>query len=169
MILPPISVSNYGQLAVAAAVAKAIKPYAPLGFDSGGETFFEGSATILCNDGRTWTQVWDRHIQNEAIGNQRGVLNLNPPPDIDFNKNLVVALFAGRSRGVVSYRFAVGYRFGKNATLRLTPVMDNSLASRVVLPQPWAFLVLPRTDATVSIQVPGNDGWTTVATVKPSL
>lgn len=170
MILPPVSVSSYGQLVVAAAVAKTIKPYLPVAFSSGRESYFDGSPGVYqCNEPRAWSQLWDRHLQNQTLGSTRGVANLSPAPGFDFNANLVVAMFAGPTRGVVGYRVVTGYLFGKKATVRLAPVPSDSRTEAVALPQPYAFLVLPRTSATVEIQMASGDGWTTVATVKPSL
>ncbi len=168
MIIPPIAVSNYAQLLAAESVLAEIKPYRPVDADTGFETWFEGSGVFVCQDNVTWSQVWDRHIKNESIGNVK-VGNLNPAPAVDFNKNLVVALFAGPTKGVVGYRVVGGFSFGKEAVLRLAIVRSNSSASAIALPTPWAFLVLPRTNANVSIQIPQGDQWATIGKVKPSL
>lgn len=168
MIIPFIGVSNYVDLLVAQAVVAKIERFAPVNADSGSETWFDGSGAFVCGDSSTWAQVWDRHIKNESIGAAR-VGNLNPAPPIDFKKNVVVALFAGPSRGVVGYRVVNGFLIGKEALLRIAPVTTNSSAAKVAVPRPWAFLVLPRTIATVSIQVPQGNGWNTVVKVPPSL
>jgi hypothetical protein len=168
MIIPPIGVSNYVDLLVAQAVLSKVERYAPVSADSGSETWFDGSGTFICGDFATWTQVWNVHIKNESIGNTR-VGNLNPAPAIDFKKNIVVALFAGPTRNVVGYRVVNGFLLGKDALLRIVPVTTNSNAAQVAVPRPWTFLVLPRTIATVSIQMPQGNGWNTVTKVPPSL
>jgi len=168
MIIPPIGVSNYVDLLVAQAVLSKVQKYAPVAADSGSETWFDGSGAFVCGDPATWAQVWDRHIKNESIGNTR-VGNLNPAPGVDFKKNFVVALFAGPTRGVVGYRVINGFLLGKDALLRIAPVTSNSSVAQVAVPRPWSFLVLPRTIASVSIQMPQGDRWNTVLKVPPSL
>ncbi|GEM_PF-6986995 len=168
MIFPPIPIANYAQLLVVQAATKDVRPYVPVGFQSGGETWFDGSGSFVCNDAGAWSQVWNRHLQNEQIGNV-GIGNLNSAPAVDFNHNVVLALFSGPMRGVVGYRVVGGLLIGKKATLRLTPVLSQGRSSAVALPRPWAFIVLPRTIATVSVQMPRGDGWGTIATVRPSL
>jgi hypothetical protein len=168
MIIPFIGVSNYVDLLVAQAVVAKIERFAPVTADTGSETWFDGSGAFVAADASTWSQIWDRHIKNESIGAAR-VGNLNPAPAIDFKKNLVVALFAGPTRGVLGYRVTSGLVLGKEALLRIVPVGTNSNVARIAVPRPWAFLVLPRTNATVSIQVPQGTGWNTVVKVPPSL
>ena len=168
MIIPAIGVSNYVDLLVAQAVLSKVERFAPVTADSGSETWFEGSGSFVCSDSASWTQVWNTHIRNESIGNAR-VGNLNPAPTVDFKKNIVVALFAGPARGIVGYQVLNGFLLGKEAYLRIAPVASNAPAARVAVPRPWAFLVLPRTNATVSIQMPQGRGWNTVIQVPPSL
>ncbi len=168
MLIPPIPIANYGAILAAEQLLKEVKPYAPVAFDSGRETWFEGAGVFVCTDGQAWTQIWDRHVKNEAIGRQR-IGNLTPAPSFDFGKNIVVAVFGGPTRGVVGYRAVNGYEFGKQAFLRLVPVAVPSGTNNVALPSPWAFLALPRTRATVSIQMPRGNAWATVAQVKPTL
>lgn len=168
MLIPTLPLANYGQVLAAQAVLRAVKPYAPLQADSGRETWFEGAGAFVCAEGRSWSQVWDRHIKNESFGNQR-IGNLNPAPSVDFDKNVVVALFSGPTRGVVGYRFQRGFVLGNEAFLRLVPVASGSSADNFAVPSPWVFLVLPRTKASLNIQIPGGGAWTTVAKVKPTL
>ncbi|RYG25698.1 hypothetical protein EON82_06130 [bacterium] len=168
MIIPSIGVSNYVDLLVAQEVLSKVEKFAPVTADSGSETWFDGSGTFLCGDAATWNQVWNTHIRNESIGNAR-LGNLNPAPPVDFKKNVVVALFAGPTRGIVGYRVLNGFVLGKEAFLRIAPVMSNAPVAQVAVPRPWAFLVLPRTKANVSIQMPQGRGWNTVMKVPPSL
>lgn len=168
MIFPPALVSNYAQILLVHQALKDVKPYAPVAATTGRETWFEGSGVYVCPDPVTWRQVWDRHVQNESIGNSR-IGNLNAAPNVDFDKNVVVALFAGPTRGIVGYRTVDGYVMGKQAFLRIAPIAIPSNANSIALPSPWMFLVLPRTNAALSIQTPGPKGWTTVARVKPTL
>ena len=169
MVFPPVPVSNYVQILVAEAVAARVTRFSPLGFQSGGDTWFNGTATYVLTDPASWEHVWELHIQSESIGNLSRVGNLNPPPAVDFDKSVVVALFTGTDPGVVGYQVVGGFAFGRQATLRLAPVIDPQPNARVAVPRPWAFILLPRSKGTVDIQVPKDDGWTTILRVKPTL
>ena len=166
MVFPPLPAANYAQLLVAQAVASKVVPFTPAAFQSGGETWFEGSGAFILTDQGAWRRVWDRHIQNESIGSLNGVGNLNPPPAIDFEKSVVVALFAGPQKGFLGYQVQGGYALGKQATLRLIPVVNARPG--IAVPRPWAFMVLPRTEMSVSIQIPGQNGWNTILKVSPN-
>jgi hypothetical protein len=168
MILPIVATANFVQLLVAEAVVSKFEAYAPVAADSGGETWFDGSGIFLCPDAATWGQVWDTHVKNESIGNSR-VGNLNRAPAVDFDKNFVVALFAGPTRNVLGYRVANGFSLGNQAILRLTPLVSDSNVSSVAVPRPWIFLVLKRTRATITIQTRGGDAWVNVTKIKPTL
>ncbi len=168
MVIPPIPVANYVQLLVASAVAAKFQAYQPVAVNSGGETWYDGTGVFLCPDAATWRQVWDAHIKNEAIGNSN-LGNLNPPPAVDFKKNIVVALFAGPTRGIAGYQVSGGFQLGQQAVLRLTPVVVTASAATVAIPRPWVFLVLKRSNVAVNIQTPSGDGWVTVTKVKPDL
>lgn len=167
MLIPSAQAVNAAGILAAYDLLKEVKPYAPVAANTGRETWFDGSAAIVCTDAGTWNEVWNRHIQNQQIGNV-GVGNLNPPPNVDFTKNVLVALFAGPTRGVVGYQVDRGILLGQDAWLHLRPVLDPSAGNSVALPSPWAFIVLPRTHASVSIQIPGAKGWNTVVKVPPS-
>ena len=169
MLLPPIPVSNYATLLAGEAVARRIKRYAPVSAATGRDTRFKGSGAFVLTDDVKWSQVWDRHIENEAVGNVGGVRNLNPAPNVDFEANLVVVLLPGPTPGVVGYRVVNGFIVGKQATLRLAPILANDSTTKVAVPAPWVFLVLPRTPATVKIELLGRSGYEIVATVPPSL
>lgn len=168
MILPPIDIGNYADLYIAHALVAKVEKLAPTAFDSGRETWFQGGGAVVCPDDATWRQVWNRHVQNESFGSPR-VGNLNPAPTFDFNKNVVVALFAGPTRGVVGYRLQSGFLLGKQGVVRLVPVVNNSATNNIALPSPWAFIALPRSQARVEIKVPRGEGWATVITVPPTL
>ncbi len=168
MIFPPLPLANYAALLAVKTAAKAIKPFKPIGFQSGGQTYYDGPGTVaVCDDGAAWIRVWGRHTGNEWIGT-RNPNTQNPTPEFDFDKDFVVAVFAGPTRNVVGYRLVAGYSFGTQATLRLVPVVDPSPGASIAIPSPWAFLVLPRSKATVSIQIAAGDGWRTVAQAKPA-
>ena len=167
MLLPPIPLANYASLLAAQAVLGQVKPFAPTGFRSGDVTYVEGSAALVLDDNEKWSRVWARHTRTEWIGKSAAPEG-DRPPNVDFNRNVVVALFAGPMYGVIGYRPLGGFILGKEATLRLAPVVDPSRSSGVV-PMPWAFVILPRTSATVTVEVAGANGWTKVARVKPSL
>ena len=174
MVLPPVPLANYGALAVAQTVAKAIRPFAPSGFLTGGLSYYDGPATVrVCDNGGAWRAVWARHTRTEYLGS-RDPNTLNPPPEVDFGTSFVVAVFGGPVRNVVGYRVVGGYALGAQSTVRLAPNVDPSPAAAVALPTPWAFMVLPRPkdpsakDAAVAIQMPdGAGGWRTVARAKP--
>lgn len=169
MIFPSVPTSNYLQILAAQAVAAKVTRFAPAAFQSGGETWFDGTGMFVLTDMPAWERVWDRHIQNESIGDLSRVGNLNPAPAVDFDKAVVVAMFAGTSPGIVGYRLASGFTFGRQATVRLAPIVDPSPNARVAVPRPWVFMVLPRTKSSVDIQVPKADGWGTILRVKPTL
>ena len=169
MIVPPVPVSNYAQLLVGQIVAQKVKPFVPLAATTGMETWFEGSGVLVCTEPGQWSQVWDRHIKNQAFGNVSGVRNLNPAPSVDFDSNLVVAVFSGPTRGVLGYRVVNGFIVGTQATLRLVPITTNDPKAGIAVPSPWTFLVLPRSPATVKIDLLGPGGWKTIGTVRPSL
>ena len=167
MLLPPIPVANYANLLAAQIVAKQIKPFAPVAFRTGRETWFEGSSVTVLQDARQWEAVWTRHTKNGYLGDR----SPNPesqPPAVDFSRNVLVALFAGPTRGVIGYRVVTGFTLGKEAAIRLAPVLDPS-GDGIVVPTPWAFVILPRTDSTVNVEVAGANGWNRVAQVRPSL
>jgi len=166
MILPPIPVANYVQFLIGGAVAAKFEAYRPSGIDSGGETWFDGNGIYLCEDAASWRQVWDTHIRNESIGNTT-IRNLNPPPVVDFKKNVLVALFAGPTPSVLGYQVASSFKLGNEAVVRLVPVISNSNTAKVAIPRPWVFLVLKRSNVTVTVQTPNGKGWTTVTKVKP--
>lgn len=165
MVIPPIPVANYIQLLVAGAVAAKFEAYQPVAATSGGETWYDGTGVFLCPDATTWRQVWDAHIKNEALGNAN-VGNLDPPPTVDFKKNVLVAMFAGPSRGIAGYRVGGSFQLGREAVVRLVPVVVNQ---SVAVPRPWVFLVLKRSNVTVTVQTPNGDTWVTVTKVKPEL
>lgn len=167
MVFPTIPVANFAQLLMAGAVASKFEAYAPVSADSGGETWYDGSGIFYCPDANTWRQVWDTHIRNEAIGNVGNVGNLNPPPAVDFKKNVVVAIFMGPARGIAGYRVAGGFKLGQEAVIRLAPVAVNSSAANVAIPRPWAFLVIQRSNSNVTIQMPRNNGWVTLTKIQP--
>ena len=169
MVFPPVPTSNYLQILAAQAIASKVTRFTPAGYQSGGETWFDGTGTFVLTDATAWGRVWDRHIQNESIGNLGRVGNLNPPPAVDFEKTVVVALFAGTSPGVIGYRVASGFAYGRQATVRLAPIVDPNPNARVAVPRPWVFMVLPRSKSTVDIQVPKSDGWGTILRIKPTL
>lgn len=169
MILPPLPTSNYAQLLAAQIVAKEVKPYRPVATTSGTQTWFEGSGVVVCDNVYKWSDLWDRHIKNEGFGSASHLHNLSPAPSVDFDANLVVALFAGPTPGLLGYRVVNGYVVGKQATLRLAPVPTQDRTTAIAVPTPWTFLVLPKTPATVKIQLLGANGWETVGTIKPSL
>ena len=168
MILPPVPVANYASLLAARLVASNVKPYAPVAFRTGGETFLEGSGVLVLDESTKWSQVWARHTKNEWLG-ESSANRTGRPPEVDFNRNLLVAIFAGPTRRVVGYRIVNGFTLGKASTLRLAPVVDASGRTTAVVPTPWAFVILPRTDTTVSIEIAGANGWNKVAQVPPSL
>jgi len=167
MIVPSIPVANFAQLLIANAVAAKFEPYAPASADTGGETWFDGSGIYYCPDAITWRKVWDTHIRNEAIGNVGNVGNLNPPPAVNFKKNVVLALFAGPTRGVGGYRAVGGFKLGQEAVIRLAPVPINNPANAIALPRPWTFLVIERSNLTVTIQIFQNGKWAALTKLTP--
>ena len=167
-MFPPVPLANYALLLAAQTMAAKVARYAPVVADSGRETWFEGAGVFPCLEPSDWSQLWDRHIKNESIGSPR-VGNLNPAPAVDFRKDYVLAVFGGPGRGVVGYRAVSGYVLGTNAVLRLVPILDTSSSSAVALPSPWAFLVLPRTKATLKVELLTGGRWTPIAQVKPTL
>ena len=169
MVIPPVAASNYVQILAAQAIAARVRRFEPIAYQSGGETWFDGIASFVLTDAGDWARVWDRHIQNESIGDLSHVGNLNPAPAVDFDHAVVVALFTGTMPGVVGYQLVGGFAVGRQATLRLAPVVDPQPVARVAVPRPWAFIVLPRTRWTIDVQMPKGDGWNTVVRVKPTL
>lgn len=170
MIIPPVPTSNYLQIVAAQALAAKVARFAPVAFQTGGETWFDGAGAFVLTDAGDWERVWDRHVQNESIGKVGAVRNLQPAPGVDFGKAVVVALFAGTNPSVVAYRVVGGYTVARSATLRLAPVIDTNRNARIAVPRPWAFIVLPRTKSTVDVQLPKADGtWGTVVRVPPTL
>jgi hypothetical protein len=169
MIFPPLPLGNYSQILIAQEVVSKLKPYAPVAANTGGDTYFEGRGAFVCQDAFQWSKVWGAHNQSTMLGTPGRTGDLNPPPAVDFDKNLVVALFAGPVRRIVGYRVLNGYALGDQAVLRIAPVLSNANATNVAVLKPWSFLVLPRTKANLEIRLVQDGRTTTLTTVKASL
>ncbi len=153
-------------IAIASAMANAEKepPVKLIDSQSGLDTLVEEASVELFRDTKVWEEMWLRH---KGRGNQISTQALNmyvePVPQLDFKKQMVLALFTGENQGSgSSYRVVDIHSAGNRVVVRLKPesFVDGPVSPNVkVGGRGFTFFLLSRTSKEVMVEVTDGKKW----------
>lgn len=122
----------------------------------------------LVASAREWDDVWTRSMEGTLNTGARPNTVVTPAavrPRVDFEENVVVAVFAGNQQNVDAIRVVGWDRTGEHVVVRVAETRNPTPVGRVTTA--YLFMVVPRTQKPLEIQMPvrakGKVDWTTAA------
>ncbi len=129
------------------------KDFKPLGELSGADSAIERSFSTMVNTERDFVQLWRQH--KEIFGDPptlSGAMVIEAQvPKVDFQKNVVIAYFAGQTQGVAGYSVADVDAKGKTILVRIVPEMLGT--STGVMANSFGMWVFPKPQKPVELEL----------------
>jgi hypothetical protein len=155
-------------------VSMSAKPFPPVDFITGLDSYVEHPAVQLVTNAADWNDVWQRHKGITPIGNSKDTAfpSLEKAPRVNFDEDEVLVIFGGlASEG--GYKVVDAEKGYKSVVVRIEalPLPGNGSSPSAFKANPYAFIMFPHTSLPITVEVPagvGQDGtvqWKTVAKV----
>jgi len=145
-ILPDASIKSLHEMFVRSAAPTAFKVLREW---TGSDSRITKRGSRIVTDNSAWTALWDEHTPREA--DERVQIRV---PEVDFNTEIVLAVFAGdswNSRGFYVRELLQGR---VSYTVRVDEVTYQTMGpdGGGVAVRPFGIFVLPRTDAAITVE-----------------
>lgn len=153
-------------IAIASAMANAEKepPVKLVDSQSGLDTLVEEASIELFRGSKPWEEMWLRHKgRGNQLSTQAANLYVEPVPQLDFKKQMVLAVFTGQSQGSISRYRVVDINSGGNRVIvRLKPeaFVEGPVSPSInVGGRGFTFFLMSRTSKEVIVEVPDGQNW----------
>jgi len=128
---------------------------------SGMDTLQEQPRVALARTPSEWEAIWRAH-KGATINTGATTVVVEPPPQFDFDKLMVLAIFSGEQSSAVQYRFLGAKDLGEGGIVRIRPQSIGGGAGQVG-GRSYTFLLMTRFTKALAVQIPRGSGWETIA------
>ena len=128
---------------------------------SGMDTLQESPRIVLARTPAEWQGVWAAH-KGATVNTGATRVIVEPAPEFNFEKVMILAVFSGEQSSAVQYRFLGAKDTGDMGTVRIR-AQAAGLGAGNVGGRSYTFFILTKFDKALEVQVPRGNQWETVA------
>lgn len=131
-------------------------PVRVLDSTSGQDSLVAEPTVELIRDNTEWQQLWRVH---KADPSKMPHLVVEPAPNIDFTKNMVLAVFSGETSQGVTYKVAGVDNAADMVTLRIGADPVVNVPGLRLGGRSYTFFLLTKSDKAINVEMPVNREW----------